>query len=157
MSYLAKVLHPGETVLCQSKIHWLIYLPAVLLLVVTLALLVLSALVDESSGDYRHVAAMAAAAFTGVVALAYWFRAFLRRVSTELAVTDRRVIYKTGLLSRHTVEINRSKVESVDVEQTVMGRIFDYGTILVRGTGGTLEPVRDVENPLTFRSAITAG
>ena len=84
-------------------------------------------------------------------------RAFIRRAATELAVTDHRVIYKTGLLSRHTIEMNLDKVESVDVDQTLLGRLFGYGTITVRGTGGSLEPIRDIGDPLTFRSFITAG
>ena len=84
-------------------------------------------------------------------------RAFIRRAASELAVTDHRVIYKTGLLSRHTIEMNRDKVESVDVDQTVPGRILGYGTIVVRGTGGSLEPIRNISHPLIFRSHITAG
>ena len=90
------------------------------------------------------------------VAAADFFGAALRRYSTELAVTDLRLIYKRGIVSRHTVEMARAKVESVDVEQSFLGRIFNYGTILVRGTGGTLEPFRNVEHPLQLRSAIIA-
>ena len=52
--------------------------------------------------------------------------------------------------------MNRSKVESVDVNQTILGRILGYGTIIVRGTGGSLEPMRQIADPLTFRSHITA-
>ena len=80
----------------------------------------------------------------------------LTRLGDELAVTDRRVIYKSGLLARHTLEMNRSKVESVDVDQSILGRIFGFGTIIVRGTGGSLEPIRMISDPLTFRSHITA-
>ena len=52
--------------------------------------------------------------------------------------------------------MNRSKVESVDVDQSILGRIFGFGTIIVRGTGGSLEPIRTISDPLTFRSHITA-
>jgi uncharacterized membrane protein YdbT with pleckstrin-like domain len=96
-----------------------------------------------------------AAAF-GLLALFTWLRAAIRRATTELAVTDRRVIYKSGLLARHTLEMNRSKVESVDVDQSILGRMFGFGTIVVRGTGGSLEPMRMVSDPLRFRSHITA-
>ena len=71
-------------------------------------------------------------------------------------MTDHRVIYKSGLLSRHTIEMNRDKVESVDVDQSLLGRIFGYGTVVVRGTGGSLEPIRNIGDPLTFRTYITA-
>jgi len=77
-------------------------------------------------------------------------------VSTELAVTDRRVIHKTGFLRRSTQEMEREKVESVDVEQSLAGRIFGYGTILVRGVGTSWEPFANIADPLTFRSSITA-
>ena len=101
-------------------------------------------------------ASVAAAVLFGVLALASWARAAIRRATTELAITDRRVIYKSGLLSRHTLEMNRSKVESVDVDQSILGRVFSFGTIVVRGTGGSLEPIRLISDPLTFRSHITA-
>ena len=91
-----------------------------------------------------------------LVALFTGLRAFIRRAATELAVTDHRVIYKTGLLSRHTIEMNRDKVESVDVDQSLLGRILGYGTVIVRGTGGSLEPMRNIGDPLTFRTHITA-
>ncbi len=71
-------------------------------------------------------------------------------------MTNHRVIYKTGIFSRHTIEMNRTKVESVDVQQSISGRLFGYGTIVVRGTGGSLEPIRNIQDPLTFRSQITA-
>jgi uncharacterized membrane protein YdbT with pleckstrin-like domain len=94
-------------------------------------------------------------AIFALLALSSALRAFIRRATTELAITDHRVIYKTGLLARHTLEMNRSKVESVDVDQTIPGRIFGYGTIIVRGTGGSLEPIRQIVDPLSFRSHLT--
>ena len=72
-------------------------------------------------------------------------------------VTDHRVIFKRGLLSRHTVEMNRTKIESVDVDQSLFGRLFGYGTIVVHGTGGGLEPLANIADPLLLRSRITVG
>jgi uncharacterized membrane protein YdbT with pleckstrin-like domain len=152
MSYVQRVLQPDETVIHQSRLHPLIFLPALVLLVIAVALLVASA---QFAGDIS-LAFKAAAAMFGLLALASWARAAIRRATTELAVTDRRVIYKSGLLARHTLEMNRSKVESVDVDQSILGRIFGFGTIIVRGTGGSLEPIRMISDPLTFRSHITA-
>jgi len=81
----------------------------------------------------------------------------IKRWTTELAVTDRRVIYKERLIARRTLEMNRSRVESVDVYQSILGRLLGYGTITLRGTGGSGEPMPNIEHPLTFRSYITAG
>jgi uncharacterized membrane protein YdbT with pleckstrin-like domain len=100
-------------------------------------------------------AALAAGGLFLVLAILFAIGAAIRRRSTELAVTDHRIIYKTGVFSRHTMEMNRSKVESVDVDQSFFGRMFGYGTILVRGTGGSLEPLPNIQDPLTLRSHIT--
>ena len=152
MKYLQRVLQPGETVIHESRLHPLIFLPALLLLAIAVALFVASM---QFTGDVK-IGLEAAAAIFGAFTLASWARAAIRRATTELAVTDRRVIYKAGLLARHTLEMNRSKVESVDVDQSILGRIFSFGTIVVRGTGGSLEPIRLISDPLTFRSHITA-
>src|SRR5258708_37814690 len=75
----------------------------------------------------------------------------------DIAVTDRRGLYKPGILQRHSMEMNRSKVETVGVNQSILGRLLGYGTIIVRGTGGSFEPIQFIGDPLTFRSHITAG
>jgi len=72
-------------------------------------------------------------------------------------VTDRRVIFKRGILSRHTVEMNVSKIETVDVEQGLGARMLGYGTVLIRGTGVGLEPLVGVGSPLLIRNAIVVG
>jgi uncharacterized membrane protein YdbT with pleckstrin-like domain len=155
MRYVRRVLQPGETVVYDTKLHWVIYIRAILLLVVCVILVAAS--VATSDNQNLSLALQIAAAIFALLALSAALRAFVRRATTELAVTDHRVIYKTGLLARHTIEMNRDKVESVDVDQTLLGRIFGYGTIIVRGTGGSLEPIRTIGDPLTFRSNITAG
>ena len=80
--------------------------------------------------------------------------AMIRSSSSEFAVTSRRVIIKVGLLARKTIELNLSKIESIDVDQSIWGRIFGYGTIMIVGTGGTREPFRNIANPLEFRKAV---
>jgi len=98
-----------------------------------------------------------AAIIFGLLGLSSALRAFIRRAATELAVTDQRVIYKTGLFARHTLEMNRARVESVTVDQTLLGRMFGYGTVTVRGVGSAFEPIRNISDPLTFRTYITTG
>src|SRR5829696_8589656 len=80
--------------------------------------------------------------------------AWLKRFGTEIAVTDHRVIYKTGLVQRDTTEINMAKIESVDVSQSILGRVFGFGTLTIRGTGETIEALRNIASPLQFRNAI---
>jgi uncharacterized membrane protein YdbT with pleckstrin-like domain len=153
MAYYTKVLQPDETVKVIGRLHWSIYGRAFLVLVVAVALLVLSARLTDP--DWQRYALMAAGV-VGLLGLLLLLSAWLRRRATEIVVTDRRVIFKRGLLSRHTVEMNVSKIETVDVEQDLSGRIWDYGTLLIRGTGSGFEPLEGVGSPLSIRNAIVA-
>jgi uncharacterized membrane protein YdbT with pleckstrin-like domain len=156
MSYVKKVLLPGETLVYETGLHWLIYGRALLLLLVAAALAIGTvALTGGQINAPGPLAALAAAALLGVLGFIAYVAAAIRRASTELAVTDQRVIYKAGVIARHTLEMNRSKVESVDVDQSILGRILGYGTVVLRGTGGSLEPMRKISNPLGFRSHVT--
>ena len=154
MRYVRRVLQPGETIVYTTKLHWLIYIHTILLLIV--CIIFAGAAIATSDNQGISLALGIAAVIFALLALSAGLRAFIRRATTELAVTDHRVIYKSGLLSRHTIEMNRDKVDSVDVNQSLLGRIFGYGTVVVRGTGGSLEPIRNIGDPLTFRSHITA-
>lgn len=156
MKYVQRVLQPGETVMHEAHLHWLIFLRAIGLVILALAFLIGEAAYRPSE-PVVATALIVIACFLALLAAESGLRAWIRRVTTEFAVTDRRVIYKTGLFSRHTLEMNRSKVESVDVDQPLTGRIFGYGTIILRGTGSTLEPINHIADPLAFRSQITAG
>ena len=153
MRYVSRVLQPGEAVVHATRMHAIIFLPAALWFGIAILLFVLAMWFN---GDWR-IGAKALAAAAAIFTVYQGTPALIRWLTTELAVTDRRVIYKSGFISRHTLEINRSKVESVDVDQSLMGRLLGFGTIVVRGTGGSLEPIRTISDPLTFRSHITAG
>jgi uncharacterized membrane protein YdbT with pleckstrin-like domain len=155
MRYVTRILQPGETVVYTTRLHGLIYWRAILLFIVCLILA--GAAWYTADNQNLSLALRIAAVLFVLLALSSAFRAFIRRATTEVAITDQRVIYKAGLLRRHTLEMNRSKVESVAVDQTILGRIFGYGTITVRGTGTTLEPIRNISDPLTFRSYLTTG
>ena len=154
MTYVDKLLQPGEVVLARTRLHWFIYLRSVVIVIAALALFGASA-VAQVDTDLRPPIQVAAAVL-GLVGLWFVFIAWIKRRSTELAVTNRRVIHKTGIFSRSTQEMNRDKVESVDVQQSLFGRIFGYGTVLVRGVGSSWEPFVHIADPLSFRSNITA-
>ena len=86
-----------------------------------------------------------------VVGLYFLIVAWIRYRTTEFAVTDRRVMAKTGLVSRRTVEMFLDKVESLNVDQSIPGRMFDYGTVTIRGTGATSEAFGNISAPLELR------
>ncbi len=152
MGYVSRVLQPGEAVIHEARLHNVIFLPAISLLVVAIAVLIASL---DTQGELR-LALEGLAALLGLLAVLSWARTAIRRATTEFAVTDRRIIYKVGLFARHTLEMNRGKVESVDVDQSILGRLCGFGTVIVRGTGGSLEPILYISDPLAFRSHITA-
>jgi membrane protein YdbS with pleckstrin-like domain len=154
MAYYTKVLQPDERVLVVGRLHWSIYSRALTVLVLGIALLAGSSrLIDPDWQRYAEIAAAAIGLFGLLLLLAAW----VRRRATEIVVTDRRVIFKRGVLSRHTVEMNVSKIETVDVEQGLAGRIWDYGTLLIRGTGAGFEPLAGVGSPIALRNAIVVG
>src|SRR4029077_4580159 len=86
-----------------------------------------------------------------VVGLYFLGVAWVKVRSTEIAITNRRIIAKFGFIRRHTVEINLDKVESLRVEQGMMGRFLNYGTLFIGGTGHAMAPMRDIADPLVFR------
>jgi uncharacterized membrane protein YdbT with pleckstrin-like domain len=157
MGYVEKVLLPDERVIYTTGLHWLVYGRAFVLLAIAVLLAIFSvAKLGDPNLTAIAMGGLALAAFLALLGLLSFIAAAIRRSTTELAVTDQRVILKRGVIARHTIEMNRSKVESVDVDQSVLGRIFGYGTVLVRGTGGSLEPMQSISDPLRFRSHITA-
>ena len=153
--YIDEILQPGEKVLYSTNAHWIFYLPAMAAWIVALALLIASATVA------RDVASLvllcwAAAAVIAVAAVYFTIRAWFHRLSTETDVTDRRVVHKTGFINRRTFEMSLDKVESVDVNQSVMGRILNYGDVTILGVGEGKQTIATIASPLAFRSAITA-
>ena len=96
----------------------------------------------------------------GVVLLAAWglgliflIVAYIRYKTTELAITNKRVIAKTGFISRQTVELNINKVESIQVNQSILGRIFNFGTLIISGAGNPQAPIPNISDPMAFRRA----
>ena len=156
MSYVETVLQPEEHVVYVTRLHWFVYLGAIWLLILAGAALAAAGALGNAADQSLQLAALVIAAAFAALAVIAWLRGALRRRTTELAVTDRRVIFKRGLVRRHTIEMNLSKVESVDVDQSIAGRIFGYGTVTIRGTGGGLEPLSNISQPLTFRNYVTA-
>jgi uncharacterized membrane protein YdbT with pleckstrin-like domain len=157
LAYYRKVLQPGENVKVLGRLHWTVYAGSLTLLALGVAVTAVARSLPRSTDD--DLAAMAALG-VGLLMILWAVIAFLRvwivRRTTEFVVTDRRIIYKRGLIARHTEEINIAQVETVDVDQGLWGRILGYGTVMIHGTGGSWEPLRRIGSPLTLRNAIVA-
>src|ERR1044072_3203607 len=147
--YVDKVLQDGEQVRYRASLHWILYAPGALCCLLAAILYLMP--VTGGLGTLVWLAALLALA-AGLILLAReWFIWW----TTEIAVTNRRIIYKTGFISRKTTEMHMDKVESVDVEQPVLGRILAYGDVVVRGAGAGIEPILKVAAPLELRNHIT--
>jgi uncharacterized membrane protein YdbT with pleckstrin-like domain len=148
--YIDDILQPGETIVFSGTIHWIIYLPGMALMLAAVFCLTQSG--NAAAGPFWLITSVVLATIGGFGILRAWFR----RWTTEIDVTDRRVVYKRDFIRRHTVEMNMDKIESVDVDQSVLGRLFDFGDIVIRGTGEGIEPLHRIGAPLEFRNHVTA-
>jgi len=155
MSYVSGILQPGERVLAHGRLHWIIYKDAGIALILAAILLWIAIDVQRTSKDVAGMIDVGALFLfvTGVCfAIGAWFKQWI----TEMVVTNRRVIYKRGFIRRHTAEMNMDKIESVTVTQSILGRMLNYGTIHVRGTGEGIEHLHKIRAPIALRNCITA-
>jgi uncharacterized membrane protein YdbT with pleckstrin-like domain len=130
-SYVDEVLAPGERIAARARFHWTTYFWPIFWTVLSLGVGII---------------------ITGPWMLAIW----LRQKSTDLVVTDRRLIHKTGLIGREVVEHRLSKIETINVDQSVLGRVLNYGTVKVTGTGLSAIAFARIADPLGFKRAIEA-
>ncbi len=149
MGYVDKHLLEGERVVYRARLHRIVFV-----LPITLAVLavIIAILIDVYWQNAQAAGILGGALL--IVAIVFAVPRFVRYASSEFAVTNKRVIVKVGLVYRQTLELVLTKVETIGVEQTILGRILNYGTIIVTGTGGTKEPFKDIANPLYFREQV---
>jgi len=164
MSYVEKNLVPGETLLYQTRHHWMVLLGPLLLSILFAALGV--AVLAESlvAKDGKGMAAGASEATVHVMelggvlllvaAIGTLTYGVAKRNATEMAVTNKRVLIKTGMGGRRTLDLMLSRVESIAVEETFWGRLLNYGSVIVRGTGGTPESFLMIAHPQEFRRSV---
>jgi uncharacterized membrane protein YdbT with pleckstrin-like domain len=150
MSYVQSVLQPDERVKYITHIHWMIFLPGIGLFI----LAVLFYLLALNTSVFPFWAGIACLLL--ILAVMALLSAWFKRATTEIAITDRRIIYKRGFISRRTIEMEMDKVESVDVNQSIMGRILNYGDIVIRGVGVGMEPLTSIGSPIEFRNHLIA-
>jgi hypothetical protein len=166
MSYIQDNLMPNEKILFSARVHAAVFLPAVVLLIMTNGLFIYGLknavqVVQPGSPPPVPTATVLIGSFmmflSGILflySILLGLQALVVMFTTEFAVTNRRVIAKRGFIRRHTLEILLSKVESVAVHQNVLGRLLNFGTVTVTGTGGTRESFRAIMEPVVVRKKI---
>ncbi len=150
MSYVEKNLLPGESIVHRGRLHWIVYAKSIGLVLLGLVLMY------PWSQDPALSKLWIFGAVALVLALIVAIPAAIYSATTELVVTSRRVVAKRGLVRRDTFEMLHRRVESISVHQSIAGRVFGYGTLVLHGTGGGLETIPTVAAPLAFRNAAMA-
>ncbi|HEX7720140.1 MAG TPA: PH domain-containing protein [Woeseiaceae bacterium] len=140
--YVRDTLTKGEVVLYVARLHWIIYVPGAALLLIGLMA------VGGGNASGHETVGSSLVLWIGLFLLA---RAALVQYSTEMAITTKRVVGKTGFIRRQTLDMNHNRVESYSVDQNVLGRMLNYGTVVVRGTGSGMTSFPQVVDPLAYR------
>jgi uncharacterized membrane protein YdbT with pleckstrin-like domain len=142
MSYIEKNLMSGENILYRAKLHWVVFLWPVIWLVVAIILFSGGGRTAPVGGVFILIAII-----TGTAA-------FIKFSTSEFGITNKRVIVKVGWIRRNSLEVLLNKVEGIQVNQGILGRILGYGSITVSGTGGTKDPFHKISAPLEFRRKV---
>jgi uncharacterized membrane protein YdbT with pleckstrin-like domain len=156
MGYIERNLVPGESLAYRTGCHWVVmFWPLVggaVLGFVGFAFFAGGLMATRNGGRYEGAMVWGGLALLGAVALVAG--GIIRGVATEVAVSNRRVLIKTGLFSRRSVEVLLPKVESIGVDESLFGRMLGYGTVIVRGTGGTFETFDKIAHPNELRRQV---
>ena len=139
MSYIEKNLMNGESVVYRTNLHWVVFLWPIIWLVVAIMFF-------SSGGD-----AAAAGGLFILIAILTGISSFINFKTSEFGITNKRVLVKVGFIRRNSLEVLLTKVEGIQVNQGILGRILGFGSITVRGTGGTKDPFHKIDAPLEFR------
>ena len=144
--YIDDILQPGEKVLYSTTLHGIIYAPGILCWLIAAA---------GVAGAGIMPPLLIVSAVFAVIGLVLVLRAWFQRWTTETDVTNMRVVHKEGFIKRRTFEMSLDKVESVDVDQSIPGRIFGWGDVTIRGVGEGKEVIKFIGSPIEFRNHIT--
>jgi uncharacterized membrane protein YdbT with pleckstrin-like domain len=154
VGYIENNLVPGETVLYKTRLHWIV-LVGPLLLSILLAALGIAALVGGYKvGDESRTGLVVGGTLLLVAAVIVLAIGLVRRNATEVAVSNKRVLIKKGFVARKSIEVLLAKIESIGVDESVAGRMLGYGSVIVRGTGGTFETFNTIAHPNEFRRQV---
>ena len=135
MSYVENNLMTGENIIYNTKLHWYIFIWPIIWLLLTLLFIPFGLVA---------IIFLILSILTGISSL-------INYLTSEFYITDKRVIVKVGFIKRSSIEILLRKIEGIQVQQGIMGRVFGFGSIVITGTGGTKDPFHKISDPLKFR------
>jgi uncharacterized membrane protein YdbT with pleckstrin-like domain len=151
MSYIDNNLLPGEQVIYRTYLHWIIFAKAVFWILIGL---LVNYIITTYHFYFLYPYKTIILLVIFVIAIFYTLSAYITYVTSEYGVTNKRVIVKMGFIRRVTSENFLQQIENIQAQQSVLGRILGYGTIIIIGTGGTREPFDLIAKPLMFHRQV---
>lgn len=161
MAYVEKVLLPDERIIYAATLHWVLYLQGLLItgfagIVGYFSKPVLALMFGNHLGPQFSKPISLVAMVIVLIGAVLLLGAYVRQTSTEIVITNKRLIAKYGFISRATFEILANRITGANFDQTIFGRLLGYGTILVHGAGGEVSPIDQVSNPQLFYRALVS-
>ncbi|MGA7492066.1 MAG: PH domain-containing protein [Syntrophobacteraceae bacterium] len=148
MSYIDRNLMDGEHIVYRAKLHWVIFIWPIVWFIVALAFYGVGVNIKEAN---VRIFIVAIAGMFILSAIITFIRPLIQYVTSEFGITNRRVIVKIGLFRRTSLEVLLNKIEGIQVNQSILGRLVGFGSITVTGTGGTKDPFHNIGAPFEFR------
>lgn len=142
MSYIDSHLLENETVILRTQLHWIMFVQPLAWLIAGLVIY------------YLHPQLTLLAIIPILFAIGLGIATAISYLSAEFGVTNKRVLIKVGFIRIDSIETLLSKVESIQVHQSIIGRLLGYGTIIVCGTGGSRDQFANIDDPLSFRKQV---
>lgn len=155
MPYIQRNLLRDEKIICESRPHWIIFGPSVVLAIFSLIMYAYLKTQLNAFSQFSILGVPLYEVTALIIILAAFYqaiKAYIMYRTSEYGITNKRIIMKTGWVQRRSTEIFLDKVEAIYVDQSIVGRILGYGTIAIVGTGGTKDPFLYVPEPLKFRN-----
>jgi hypothetical protein len=156
MAYVQNALLPGEIVVHTGRVHWALLLPGMVSMFFGVAILGAPKFVPAFQHPALAMFVWLGGGFFVASGLLHLIGAAIKRMTTELALTNKRVISRAGLIRREIIEIFYAKIENVVVDQSILGMVLGYGSLWIDGVGGHRNGIHDIENPMAFRQQLVA-
>lgn len=151
LSFIDKNLLENEVVIYRAQMHWIIFLNTFIYLLLSVLACAFNLRLAQSNQLLWAISLLGL-----LLALISGISSYIRYKTSEFAITNKRVLIKIGFIRRHSLEVLLHKVEGIGVNQSILGRVFGFGTITVTGTGGTKETFDQIAAPLEFRKQVQA-
>lgn len=158
-AYVKRSMQDDEVVRYTAQLHWIVYHFGIIITVVGAAIGhflpgIIESYISEDIAAFLADPIKYASIFMVCLGGFQLIGSFIRQISTELVITDQRVIAKHGFISTTSYELMMTKVEGATIDQTVLGRVLGYGTLMIKGTGGGISPIDHVAKPFFFHAAL---